>query len=95
MRAEGQAALREQVSHMISASQKLDKSTTDFINTLRRSDVRGNWGEVQLRRVVELAGMVNNVDFTEQENVKDGEGKNLRPDMVVNLAGGKSVVVDS
>ncbi len=95
MRAEGQAALREQVTHMISASQKLDKSTTDFINTLRRSDVRGNWGEVQLRRVVELAGMVNNVDFTEQENVKDGEGNNLRPDMVVNLAGGKSVVVDS
>lgn len=95
LRAEGQAALREQVLQMVAASDKLDKKTTDFINTLRRSDVRGNWGEVQLRRVVELAGMVSHVDFTEQENVKDGDGKNLRPDLVVNLAGGKHVVVDS
>jgi len=93
-RAEGQATLREQVVQMVAASEKLDRKTTDFINTLRRSDVRGNWGEVQLRRVVELAGMVNYVDFTEQENVQD-EGKNLRPDMVVRLAGGRSVVVDS
>ena len=80
---------------MIEASAKLDKKTSDFINTLRRSDVRGNWGEVQLRRVVELSGMVNHVDFEEQENVKDGEGKNLRPDMTVKLAGGRTIVVDS
>ena len=91
----GQVTLREQVRQMVAASEKLDKKTTDFVNTLRRSDVRGNWGEVQLRRVAELAGMVNHVDFAEQENVKDGEGKNLRPDMVVNLAGGRHVVVDS
>jgi DNA recombination protein RmuC len=93
-RAEGQATLREQVVQMVAASDKLDRKTTDFINTLRRSDVRGNWGEVQLRRVVELSGMVNYVDFTEQDNVQD-EGRNLRPDMVVHLAGGRSVVVDS
>jgi DNA recombination protein RmuC len=93
-RAEGQATLREQVVQMVAASDKLDRKTTDFINTLRRSDVRGNWGEVQLRRVVELSGMVNFVDFTEQDNVQD-EGRNLRPDMVVHLAGGRSVVVDS
>ena len=93
-RAEGQATLREQVLQMVAASDKLDKKTTDFINTLRRSDVRGNWGEVQLRRVVELAGMLNHVDFAEQETVMD-EGKNLRPDMVVRLAGGRHVVVDS
>jgi DNA recombination protein RmuC len=80
---------------MIEASDKLDKRTSDFINTLRRSDVRGNWGEVQLRRVVELAGMINHVDFEEQENVKDDEGKNLRPDMTVKLAGGRTIVVDS
>jgi DNA recombination protein RmuC len=95
LRAEGQAALTEHVRQMIEASQRLDKKTSDFINTLRRSDVRGNWGEVQLRRVVELAGMVNHVDFEEQENLKDSEGRNLRPDMTVKLAGGRTIVVDS
>jgi DNA recombination protein RmuC len=94
-RAEGQATLAQQVRQMVEASDKLDKKTSDFINTLRRSDVRGNWGEVQLRRVVELAGMVKYVDFDEQENVKDGEGRNLRPDMTVKLAGGRTIVVDS
>lgn len=94
-RAAGQATLAEQVRQMVEASDKLDKKTSDFINTLRRSDVRGNWGEVQLRRVVELAGMVKYVDFDEQENVRDGEGKNLRPDMTVRLAGGRTIVVDS
>ncbi|MFO7244299.1 MAG: DNA recombination protein RmuC [Actinomycetes bacterium] len=95
LRAAGQAALAEQVRQMIEASQRLDKKTSDFINTLRRSDVRGNWGEVQLRRVVELAGMMNHVDFEEQETVRDGEGKNLRPDLTVKLAGGRTIVVDS
>lgn len=94
-RAEGQSTLSEQVRQMVAASDKLDKKTSDFINTLRRSDVRGNWGEVQLRRVVELAGMVQHVDFEEQENVRDSEGKNLRPDMTVKLAGGRTIVVDS
>jgi len=94
-RAEGQSSLSEQVRQMIAASDKLDKKTSDFINTLRRSDVRGNWGEVQLRRVVELAGMVKHVDFEEQENVRDSDGKNLRPDMTVKLAGGRTIVVDS
>jgi DNA recombination protein RmuC len=95
LRSEGQAALKEQVLSMLSASARLDKKTTDFINTLRRSDVRGNWGEVQLRRIVELAGMIKFVDFDEQENVKDADGKNLRPDLTVKLAGGKTIVVDS
>ena len=94
-RAQGQAQLSEQVKNMVEASTKLDKRTSDFINTLRRSDVRGNWGEVQLRRVVELAGMLPHVDFTEQDVVRDDEGKNLRPDMTVRLAGGRSIVVDS
>lgn len=94
-RAQGQSTLSEQVRQMVAASDKLDKRTSDFINTLRRSDVRGNWGEVQLKRVVELAGMVQHVDFEEQENVRDSEGKNLRPDMTVKLAGGRTIVVDS
>ncbi|MDN4480021.1 DNA recombination protein RmuC [Demequina muriae] len=94
-RASGHAQLSEQVRQMLAASDKLDKRTTDFINTLRRSDVRGNWGEVQLRRVVELAGMVEHVDFTEQDSVRDGEGRLQRPDLTVKLAGGRSIVVDS
>jgi len=94
-RALGQTALGEQVRQMVEASAKLDKKTSDFINTLRRSDVRGNWGEVQLRRVVELAGMVHHVDFEEQEVLRDSEGRNLRPDMTVKLAGGRTIVVDS
>jgi len=94
-RAESASQLGEQVRQMVAASEKLDKRTQDFINTLRRSDVRGNWGEVQLKRVVELAGMINHVDFEEQESVRDAEGKNLRPDMTVKLAGGRTIVVDS
>ena len=62
-RAMSQAQMSEQVRQMLASSDKLDRKTTDFINTLRRSDVRGNWGEVQLRRVVELSGMVDHVDF--------------------------------
>lgn len=94
-RAAGQAALGEQVRQMLAATERVGRKADDFINTLRRSDVRGHWGEVQLRRVVELAGMVEHVDFTEQEVVRDGEGRNLRPDMTVRLAGGRSIVVDS
>ncbi|WP_082100389.1 DNA recombination protein RmuC [Demequina maris] len=94
-RAAGQAALSEQVRQMLEASERVGRKADDFVNTLRRSDVRGNWGEVQLRRVVELAGMLPHVDFTEQDVVKDGEGRNLRPDMTVRLAGGRTIVVDS
>jgi DNA recombination protein RmuC len=95
LRAAGQAAMSEQVRQMVEASARLDKKTSDFINTLRRSDVRGNWGEVQLRRVVELAGMVQHVDFDEQDTVTDADGRHLRPDMTVRLAGGRTIVVDS
>ncbi|WP_062461644.1 DNA recombination protein RmuC [Demequina soli] len=94
-RAAGHAALGEQVRHMLEASERVGRKADDFVNTLRRSDVRGNWGEVQLRRVVELAGMLPHVDFTEQDVVRDAEGRNLRPDMTVRLAGGRTIVVDS
>lgn len=94
-RAAGQAALAEQVRQMLEASERVGRKADDFINTLRRSDVRGNWGEVQLRRVVELAGMLPHVDFVEQESVRDGEGRALRPDMTVRLAGGRTIVVDA
>ncbi|WP_152649132.1 DNA recombination protein RmuC [Demequina flava] len=94
-RASSQAQMTEQVKQMLEASAKLDQRTSEFVNTLRRSDVRGNWGEVQLRRVVELAGMVQHVDFTEQDSVRNADGELLRPDMTVRLAGGRTIVVDS
>ncbi|MBI9115212.1 DNA recombination protein RmuC [Sanguibacter suaedae] len=88
------AALGEQVRGMRETSEHLRSETGTLVTALRSSDVRGTWGEMQLRRVVEAAGMLNRVDFTEQNHVRTDDGA-LRPDMVVHLAGGKHVVVDA
>ena len=93
-RAEGHAALGEQVQAMRAASEQLRGETSQLVTALRSSQVRGRWGEVQLRRVVEAAGMLAHVDFVEQEQVRTDDGL-LRPDMVVRLAGGKQIVVDA
>ena len=93
-RAAGQAALGEQVRAMHDASEHLRTETAQLVTALRSSQVRGRWGEVQLRRVVEAAGMLAHVDFVEQEQVRTDDGL-LRPDMVVRLAGGKNVVIDA
>ncbi|MEN0129024.1 MAG: DNA recombination protein RmuC [Brevundimonas sp.] len=93
-RLEGHTALGEQVRAMRSASDQLRGETAQLVTALRSSQVRGRWGEVQLRRVVEAAGMLAHVDFTEQSSVRTDDGL-LRPDMVVRLAGGKQVVVDA
>ena len=57
--------------------------------------MRGRWGEIQLRRVVEMAGMVEHCDFVEQPTTRDGDGRILRPDVIVRLPGGKRVVIDA
>lgn len=93
-RAEGHAALGEQVRAMREASDRVRSETAQLVTALRSSQVRGRWGEVQLRRVVEAAGMLAHVDFVEQEQVRTDDGAQ-RPDMVVHLAGGKNVVVDA
>ncbi len=93
-RAVGQAALSEQVRAMRTASEALRGETAQLVTALRAPQVRGRWGEVQLRRVVEVAGMLPHVDFVEQEQVSTDDGA-LRPDLVVRLAGGKQVVVDA
>jgi DNA recombination protein RmuC len=90
----GQAALGEQVRAMREASDLLRTETSQLVTALRSSHVRGRWGELQLRRVVEAAGMLAHVDFVEQPQVPTDDGP-LRPDLVVRLAGGKSVVVDA
>jgi len=93
-RIEGTAALGEQVKAMRESSEHLRVETAQLVTALRSSQVRGRWGELQLRRVVESAGMLSHVDFVEQSQVRTDDGL-LRPDMVVKLAGGKNVVIDA
>ena len=88
------AALSEQVGFMRSTGEELRDQTSSLVHALRAPQARGRWGEMQLRRVVELAGMVEHCDFTEQATVTSDHGT-LRPDLVVRLAGGKQVVVDA
>ena len=88
------AALAEQVQLARRSSDELREQTQALVTALRRPEARGRWGEMQLRRVAELAGMAARCDFDEQVEVAAGEGT-LRPDMVVRLAGGKNIVVDS
>jgi DNA recombination protein RmuC len=90
-RARSHAELTQQVEFTRHGAEQLREQTQALVTALRRPEARGRWGELQLRRVVELAGMAAHVDFDEQV-VTDG---GLRPDMVVRLAGGKNVVVDS
>lgn len=86
--------LNEQIQNITDANEKLRKETSTLSSALRRPEVRGNWGEIQLRRVVELAGMSSYCDFDEQITVKS-EDKLLRPDMLVKLPNKRDIVVDS
>jgi len=83
-----QSSLKSQVEN-------LSKQTGELANALRRPAIRGRWGEMQLRRVVEIAGMTEYCDFAEQVTVQGPEDKRLRPDMTIKLAGGKQIVVDA
>ena len=88
------AALAEQVNLTRHSTEQLRDQTQALVTALRRPEARGRWGELQLRRVVELAGMAARCDFEEQVTVAGDDGPQ-RPDMVVRLAGGKNIVVDS
>jgi DNA recombination protein RmuC len=87
-------ALLQQIGTMRQTSEQLRVETAALVTALRAPQVRGRWGELQLRRVVEAAGMVEHCDFDEQETSSTDDGV-LRPDLVVRLAGGKNVVVDA
>jgi len=93
-RSSAYAALRTQVTQMQATSDQLRSETASLVTALRAPQVRGKWGELQLRRVVESAGMVEHCDFAEQETSTGADGV-LRPDLIVRLAGGKQIVVDA
>jgi DNA recombination protein RmuC len=93
-RTRSHAALAEQVAIARQSSEQLRAQTQALVTALRRPEARGRWGELQLRRVVELAGMSARCDFDEQVAVSSADGTQ-RPDLVVRLAGGKNIVVDS
>ena len=93
-RASWQGQLRQQVDDMRHSTDLLRRETGALSTALRKPHVRGQWGELHLRRAVELAGMVEHCDFQEQVHLAHEDG-NLRPDLVVRLAGGRSVVVDA
>jgi DNA recombination protein RmuC len=88
-------ALRQEIGSLREGQERLRSETGNLVTALRAPHVRGRWGEMQLRRVVELAGMVAHCDFEEQRSARDGDGTLLRPDLVVRMPGGKHVVVDA
>jgi DNA recombination protein RmuC len=88
------SALTQQLRQVSADHTRLHTETANLVRAMRTAPTRGRWGELQLRRVVELAGMLEHCDFVEQETL-GSEGRRLRPDLIVRLPGGKSVVVDA
>jgi DNA recombination protein RmuC len=93
-RRQAQGELAQMVRQLNDGVGTLRQETGNLVSALKRPTTRGSWGEIQLRNVVEMAGMVSHCDFVEQSTIHTDEGR-LRPDMLVRLPGGKLIVVDS
>ena len=89
------AEMRQQVTNVVATSENLRRETSQLSTALRKPQVRGSWGETQLRRVVEIAGMVDHVDFAEQQTTTTSGDATIRPDMKVMLGDDKFCCVDS
>ncbi|PJA19716.1 MAG: DNA recombination protein RmuC, partial [Deltaproteobacteria bacterium CG_4_10_14_0_2_um_filter_43_8] len=88
------STLESQIKMLMSSEQQLQKETNNLVTALRRPEVRGRWGEMTLKRVVELAGMTSYCDYVEQVSVDTDKGR-LRPDMIVHLPSDREIVIDS
>jgi DNA recombination protein RmuC len=93
-REKSHAGLKEQIQSLAASELHLQKETSRLASALKAPGVRGRWGEMQLKRVCELAGMSEHCDFTEQA-LADNEGRRTRPDMMVHLPNGRTLVVDA
>jgi DNA recombination protein RmuC len=94
-RVESSAQLLQRIASLDTAGQGLRDETRRLTDALKRPGVRGRWGELQLKRVVELAGMLEYCDFMEQHTIQGADDERIRPDVVVRLPGGKRIVVDA
>jgi DNA recombination protein RmuC len=94
-RAENGAQLMQRIASLDTAGQSLRDETRRLTDALKRPGVRGRWGELQLKRVVELAGMIEYCDFTEQRTLQADDDSRIRPDVIVRLPGGKQIVIDA
>ena len=89
------AGIRTTLEAVQQANQKLEREAQNLVKALRTPNVRGRWGEIQLKRVIELAGMIEACDFDEQPTLFSESGQRFRPDVTVRLPGGRTVVVDA
>ena len=94
-RSDSQGSLRQHMETLAQSSKALELETRNLTTALKRPEVRGSWGEIQLRRVAELAGMTNYCDYEEQVSIQSGDGGIDRPDMVVRMPSNRTIVVDA
>lgn len=94
-RAESHSRLHAQIEHMKQTGETLRRETSQLTLALKGSDTRGRWGEFQLRRIVELAGMTEHIDYVQQQSISTSDGARQRPDMIVHLPEGRRLVVDA